>query len=138
MIEFTSPSAPGSSGENFSNKENEGDLLAFVGPIVKAEVDTKMGPAIVAQPQRIDNIDTGAVYTEAWVFGVVIVGQLTDTPGDVFLGRLGRGVAGEGRSAPWILEDPTEADRAAATAFYDQPRTTHRDRAAAAAADEPF
>ena len=136
-MQFTAPAAPGS-GENFSNKDNEGDLLAIHGPIVKAEVDTKMGPAIVAQPQRIDNIDTGAVYTDAWVFGVVIVGQLTDTPGDVFLGRLGRGVAGEGRSAPWILEDPTEADRAAATAFYDQPRTTHRDRAAAAAADEPF
>ena len=136
MIEFTAPAAPGSSGENFNNQENEGDLLALFKP-EKAEVETRMGVATIAKTERIDNIDTGVSYTDAWVFGTVIVKQLTDTPGEMFLGRLGRGVASEGRSAPWILEDPTEADRATATAFYDTSRSTHRD-IAAAAAEENF
>jgi hypothetical protein len=61
----------------------------------------------------------GEVFRKTLIFPAVLQLQLGGSigSGDPVLGRLGKGLAKKGQSAPWILEDPTEDDEEVAAAY---------------------
>lgn len=93
-----------------ANREQNGIVTAF-GPADAIDVDLIV----------LDGKDTGE-YPGVLVFQKALQGQLRAKVGTgrYVLGRLGRGQAKAGQSAPWILTDPTEADKNLARAFLDR------------------
>jgi len=63
----------------------------------------------------------GAVYENVLAWGTVLITQLTPRQGSKVCARLAYGTAKAGRSAPYILTDPTDEEKAIALA-YDQQR----------------
>ena len=78
----------------------------------------------------------GSEYVAAFIFPKVLCSQLAPSVGGKpVLGRLGRGTAKPGQSAPWMLTAPTEGDIAVAQKF-DAYKATQV--ATVAAADSPW
>jgi len=119
MSRFAKPAAP-SATSGFRIAENEGNLLVFEAPIGRESVETQNGDRDVAIPARVHNVDTGESWTEPYLFGAVVVPQLTTGPDGDLLGRIVKGEAQPGKSAPWILEDPNADDELKAEAFMDR------------------
>lgn len=100
----------------------EGALL-LVKPTSKEEaISTAFGPAdaIVADVVVLDGKDAAAEpYTDVYIFQKALQGQLKAKVGTgrFVLGRLGRGTAKAGQSAPWLLQDPTEDDKKTARVY---------------------
>lgn len=100
----------------------EGSLL-LVKPTSKEEgISTSFGPAdaIVADVVVLDGEEANAdPYTDVYVFQKALQGQLKAKVGTgrYVLGRLGKGTAKPGQSAPWILQDPTEQDKDTARTY---------------------
>lgn len=103
------------------------------------EIPTTFGPArpIRADVYVLDGVHKGAEYLDTLVFPKVLIGQLRTSVGSRVLGRLGRGQAKPGQSAPWKLDVATETDRALGERFeaYDRQRQA---AAAPVADEEPF
>lgn len=61
----------------------------------------------------LDGPNAGEEHPGCLVFQKALQGQLRPsiTTGRMVLGRLGRGAAKPGQDPPWILGDPTEADK---------------------------
>ena len=117
--EFATPSAPG--GDPLDMHALLGSLLAFqvtedIEHIQTAftEPGTKTS-AVRADVYVLDGPHTGMTRKDALIFPRVLQGQLRPSLGKKVLGRLARGEAKKGQSAPWILNAPTDADLAAAT-----------------------
>lgn len=102
------------------------------------EIQTTFGPAqpIRADVYVLDGAHKADQYVDALIFPRVLIGQLRGSIGAKVLGRLGRGVPKAGQSAPWKLEQATEADRAIGERFEQY----HAERVAATTLvdDEPF
>ncbi|MEU8186044.1 hypothetical protein [Micromonospora carbonacea] len=81
-------------------------------------INTAFGPAdaTVVDLVVLDGPSAGQEHPGVLVFQKALQGQLRPKVGTgrMVLGRLGRGVAKPGQSAPWILGDPTEQDKQAA------------------------
>ena len=73
-----------------------------------------------------------AAIRDTLIFPRILVSSLKPNVGKVVLGRLGKGVAKPGQSAPWTLSAPTEDDIAVARK-YDAYKATQ-----VAAQDAPF
>lgn len=114
-IRITGPaSRPG-----FNKEEHEKDLLVFIHPASEM-MDTAYGESEAARCAYVACLDHFDAYTDVIVFGRALVPRLVDADdGAVVVGRLVRGEAKPGRSAPWLLEDPTEQDLATAQSFMD-------------------
>jgi hypothetical protein len=80
----------------------------------------------------LDGPHAGEHHPGSYVYQKVLQGQLRPSigTGRMVLGRLGLGVAKPGQSAPWILADPTDADK--------QKARDHLVKAPAAANKPPF
>jgi hypothetical protein len=84
----------------------------------------------------LDGANKGTKHDDTLLFPKVLQGQLKSSAGGKrVLGRLGKGEAKPGQSAPWKLTAPTEDDIATARK-YDAYILTQQ--APAAATDEPF
>jgi hypothetical protein len=96
----------------------DGALLLITPTELREGIQTVHGPsdAIVCDVAVLDGQDAGTEQTGVMVFPKVLQGQLKAKVGTgrMVLGRLGRGVAKPGQSAPWVLGDPTEQDKAKA------------------------
>ena len=103
----------------FTVKDNDGSLIIAQAPIGRETVTTQHGEAEVAIVSKLHNVDTGEVFDDAWFFGKVMVPQLTTGADGDILGRIGKGEAQPGKSAPWTLEDPTDDDVLQAEAYMD-------------------
>lgn len=109
-----------SSGARITDFE---DSLLLIKPVAKEdEIPTSFGPAdaIVADVVVLDGKQASAdPYTDVYIFQKALQGQLKAKVGTgrYVLGRLGKGTAKPGQSAPWILTDPTEADKEGARVF---------------------
>jgi hypothetical protein len=113
--EFASPaSSTGIKWEDF-----KGSLLLFTVSSVEADIKTSFGDtdAIRADVTALDGAHAGESYTDTLVFPRVLQSQLRPNVGKKVLGRLGQGQAKPGQSAPWMLTDATDEDRAVATAY---------------------
>jgi len=98
--------------------EFDGALLLITPTELREAIQTVHGPsdAIVCDVAVLDGRDAGTEQTGVMVFPKVLQGQLKAKigTGRMVLGRLGRGQAKPGQSAPWVLGDPTEQDKATA------------------------
>jgi hypothetical protein len=77
------------------------------------EMQTSFG---VATPIRsdvavLDGALKGTVYADALIFPRVLQGNLRGAIGEMVIGRLGKGTAKLGQSAPWVLDAATDADK---------------------------
>lgn len=93
----------------------EGMLLLLSPSEYREGIATSFGPAdaVVTEIAVLDGGYAGEKHGGVMVFQKALMGQLRPKVGTgrMVLGRLGRGVAKTGQSAPWILQDPTDADK---------------------------
>lgn len=110
----------------------EGELLLVAPKEFKEGVLTSFGPAdyVEADVTVLDGQHKGEHHGAVRMFQKQLIGQLRPKVGTgrMVLGRLGRGEAKAGQSAPWVLKDPTEDDKNKARQHLD---------AAKAAEDRP-
>lgn len=99
----------------------DGSLLLITPTAVQEGIATAFGPAdaTVVDLVVLDGPHAGEQHSGVLVFQKALQGQLRPKVGTgrMVLGRLGRGTAKPGQSAPWILGDPTEQDKQAARAY---------------------
>lgn len=99
--------------------ELKGSLL-LVEPIsVEAGIPTAYGEAnaVKANVIVLDGDLAETSYTETLIFPKVLQSQVKPRIGSKVLGRLGQGQKKPGQSAPWMLLDATEPDKATARAY---------------------
>jgi hypothetical protein len=114
---YESPGAPG--GDKLPLGDLEGALIRVDVVEALTGVTTSFG---VSDPIRcnVAALD-GALKAQTWddtlVFPKVLASQLRGSVGKVVLGRLGRGTAKPGQSAPWLLSAPTGEDIAVAQKY---------------------
>jgi hypothetical protein len=93
----------------------ENCLLLITPTGTQEGVNTAFGAAdaTVVDLVVLDGPSAGQQHPGVLVFQKALQGQLRPKVGTgrMVLGRLGRGVAKPGQSAPWILGDPTEQDK---------------------------
>lgn len=113
MSTFAKPAAP-SAGIQWG--DHKGALLLIEPDSFEAQVQTSFGPAdaVKATVTVIDGEHSGAIYADTLIFPKLLVSQTKSQIGAKVLGRLGQGQAKPGQSAPWLLNEATEADIAAA------------------------
>jgi hypothetical protein len=113
--------APATGGDQFRNADHEGDLIVLtVKGTGRETFDNGESEFIIADITVVEpdpaNRDTSAgdTFDDAWVFGRVLFGQLKRKVGRTFVGRIVKGQAQKGRSAPWQLDpvSPEETQRA--------------------------
>ncbi|TDC52860.1 hypothetical protein E1281_18405 [Actinomadura sp. KC345] len=111
--------APASGGVKIT--EFEGQLLLLTPTAHEQEIPTAYGPAdaVTTTIAVLDGDGAGDEHTDVKVFQKALMGQLRPKIGSgrMVLGRLGRGTAKPGQSAPWLLADPTEQDKQVARDF---------------------
>jgi len=117
-------------------KDLHGALVIVRPTGFEEKVPTTFGAndAVRAQVTAVDGPKAGEVWEDVLIFPRVLVSQLRSKIGGQVLGRVGQGVAKSGQSAPWRLEDPTDADKRAASEFVARQRATSFDKPAAAPA----
>ena len=107
---FTAPAQPGGgiTWETFN-----GCLLVLDVHGVERDVQTTYGAsdAVKVTVHVLDGPEAGTSVPNTLVFPKVLRSQLEQQVGERVLGRLGQGNKKPGQNPPWILEDPTEADR---------------------------
>lgn len=107
--------APETGGDKFTNADHEGELIVLaVKGTGKDTFDNGETEFIIADITVVDGANAGEQYEDAWVFGRVIFGQLKRKVGRTFVGRINKGQAQKGKSAPWQLDpvNPEETQRA--------------------------
>lgn len=111
---------PGSSsGVVWADLENR---LLLITPHEKdVVINTSYGEstAVRADVVVLDGPDSPEEHLDTLVFPRVLQGQIKSNAGTgrMNLGRLGKGIAKPGQSAPWMLGDPTDADKSVARAY---------------------
>jgi hypothetical protein len=125
---------PSSGGDKFPLEDLKGALLLISVHELVPEMQTSFGPAtpIRADVAVLDGARKGEVFTDALLFGKLLQAALRGSVGEMVIGRLGRGIAKAGQSAPWILEAATDADKAVGERYLAHVT------AQAAVAEEPF
>lgn len=115
MDQFDSPAS------GIKITEFEGMLLLCSPTEQRENINTTFGAAdaVVTDLTVLDGKDEGQQHSGVLVFQKQLQGQLRPKigTGRMVLGRLGRGVAKAGQSAPWVLQDPTDADKAKAREY---------------------
>lgn len=111
--------APGSaSGVKW---EDLNGRLLLVQPLAEErDIPTAFGAAsaVRANVTVLDGPTAGEEYADTLIFPKVLQSQVKGNCGSgrFNLGRLGKGNAKPGQSAPWMLGDPTDADKETARA----------------------
>lgn len=107
--------------------EFEGSLLLLTPTAEQKAINTMYGPAdaIETRVMVLDGKDAGVEHQGVLIFQKALQGQLRPKigTGRMVLGRLGRGTAKPGQSAPWILTEPTEQDKTTARAHLNHNAT---------------
>lgn len=108
---------PGGGGAGYKFTEFEGELL-LIKPLERDVISTEISAetnTIRCDVVRLEN--ENEQVEDMLVFQMALLrtlGRVLDGPNDWVLGRLGRGTAKKGKSAPWILTKPDEDDVAVA------------------------
>lgn len=104
---------PGTPGGGFKPSEHVGELLLIAVSSIEEGIVTSAGVTTATRGDVVvlDGDQAGEQFDDTLIFGKVLVGQLRSRVGQKVLGRLGQGKAKSGQTAPWVLEDPSDADR---------------------------
>jgi hypothetical protein len=93
----------------------DGQLLLITPTGHEQGISTAYGPAdaVDCTVVVLDGADAGQSFDGVRIFQKALQGQLRPKVGTgrMVLGRLGKGTAKPGQSAPWLLAEPTEADK---------------------------
>ena len=105
--------SPGTGGDRIHWDDVIDTLLLFTVHSVERGIDTSFGEAdaVKCDIAALDGDHKAETWEGALVFPRVLQSQLSGKVGGMVLGRLGKGEAKPGQSAPWKLDDPTDADR---------------------------
>lgn len=97
----------------------KGSLILFKVKGFEPAIKTVHGdsPAVAADVVVLDGEQEGTEYLDTLVFPKVLQSQIKPRMGGMVLGRLGQGEKKPGQSAPWMLSEATEADKATARAY---------------------
>ncbi len=120
MTNYAMPASPGTSEDGLpALAELLGVLLRIEVLEAVASMETSFGPAspVRANVVALDGANKGTAWPDSLIFPRVLVSQLKPSVGQVVLGRLGKGSAKPGKSAPWLLEAPTAEDIAVAQRY---------------------
>lgn len=133
--EYADPTS--GSGDKLPLNDLNGALLRIEVLEALSDVQTSFGPAnpVRARVIPLDGEHKKTVFDDALIFPRVLVSQLKGNVGKVVLGRLGKGQAKPGQSAPWTLVAASDADKALALKAEAWLATQ---AAAAPANDDPF
>jgi hypothetical protein len=106
-----------SSASGITWADLKGALLLFTVRGIEAEINTVHGPSSAVRSDVVVLDDkgtapTGESFGDTLVFPKVLQSQIKGSVGGMVLGRLGQGEAKKGQSAPWMLSEATEADKA--------------------------
>ena len=119
--DYADPAA--SNGDTFKPAEHNGALLLITGIVQEHDVVTEFGTAnpIRCNIAVLDGDHKADTYNDTFLFGVALINKLKayDGTDKKVLARLGQGDAKPGRSAPWILEPGTDADRETARKYEE-------------------
>jgi hypothetical protein len=129
---------PGTGGDKLPLDELEGCLLLVDVHEHDGEFETTFGRTgmVRADVAVLDGPRKGHRFDDTLIFPKVLQSQLRGSVGEQVLGRLGKGKAKPGQSAPWQLAAADDADKATAERY-----ATHYATTAAAKAvtdEEPF
>ena len=117
--DYADPSA--GNGDAFKPADHKGALLLISNITQVMDVTTEFGVAnpIECNLAILDGEHKGDTYESTYLFGVALINSLKKHHGTAtrVLARLGQGDAKPGRSAPWILEAATDADREVARKY---------------------
>lgn len=117
-FKLSKPSPGG--GDRWSKDDHLDHLMVFAGDLSAQDTETSYGDATAAHCDYIVCVDCPQVWSDQLVFGAALVPRLTGDPdATIIVGRLGQGLAKPGKSAPWTLDDPTDADLAKAEQFLE-------------------
>lgn len=111
-----------SAGGDFWKAADYENRLHLVKPTGSGKEDTSMGESEVIYADIVvldEHGEDHEVFTDAKVFQTGLRGALSGPlrRGTRLVGRLGKGIAKPGKSAPWTFLDATAADKAVAVKF---------------------
>ncbi|MGW4469685.1 hypothetical protein ACWENQ_08430 [Nonomuraea sp. NPDC004354] len=118
-MSFAQPAAPSS---DFKIADYVGHLFLIYPREQRHGVITSNGPAdpIVADVVLLTDPAGPRAETNVLIFQKVLIGSLKNSIGrDPVLGRLGRGIAKPGQTAPYVLDQFNDADAAYATQYLN-------------------
>jgi len=110
---------------NFKLADHEGALLLITPKSLEEDIETAFGESDAIKADIVVLTDTNGKKLKepieelgALIFQRVVIGQLTESIGKRrVLGTIDRGVAKKGQSAPFLIEVPSEDDKAIARAY---------------------
>lgn len=110
--DFAAPAS--SSGIQFD--KIKGSLLVIEPHALETGIPTSFGEkeAVRADVHVLDGDESGETYYDTLIFPRVLITQTKSAIGKKVLGRLGQGVAKSGQQPPWLLQEATAKDQAAA------------------------
>lgn len=120
---MTNPfAAPAAASDGVKWEELNGSLLIIKPTAAETGIKTSYGEseAVRADVYAIDGPQAGSEHADTLVFPKILQSQLKPRIGQVVIGRLGQGNAKPGQSAPWILQDATDADIQTGVAAWEK------------------
>lgn len=120
---FTTPAEL--SSDFFKVADNEGALLIIRPTRFEPGVSTANGAADVLYCDiwAVDGNHAGENWSSAWITQSVLTKQLRPREGQLVLGRIAKGTAQPGKSAPWVLNPPTDEDMKAGAEAWTKVQT---------------
>ncbi len=119
-------SSPAQGGDRIPLDDVNGSLLLFTVRGVEKDIQTSFGPsdAVKCDVAALDGNNKGETWDDTLIFPRVLRSQLASREGGMVLGRLGKGTAKPGQSAPWLLADPTDTDKETGRKYLAHVETT--------------
>jgi len=118
-IQGPAPATTTDNGDRLDWSTLVGSLLLIDVGSLEVGIVTQYGSADAVRCD-VTNLDTGQVWENTLAWGTVLITQLTPRQGQKVCARLAYGTAKAGRSAPYILTDPTPAELAVAHGYVAQ------------------
>jgi len=113
------PSSGGGGTSGFDLTEHIGDSVAYVNNDEHRDVSTRHGVVDrVAVSEYVVCLTHGTVYRDVWTFGKAMAPAILDGTEAVVLGTIGKGDATSGKSAAWLLFDPTDDEVSKAEEWF--------------------
>jgi hypothetical protein len=119
MVNIGKPGGGGGGGTSgYDRNEHLNHLVAYVGNEDRPDVQTRHGVTRAAWSEYVVCLTDNVVFRDHLTFGAVIVPQILDGTEGIVLGTLGKGDASAGKSAAWVLFDPSDEELAEATEWF--------------------
>jgi len=118
--------APAAAGAGIVWADHNGELALIAVHSIEVGIKTAFGDndAIRADVTFLDGPTKGETYSDTLIFPKVLISQLRSRVGQKVLGRLGQGNAKSGQSAPWLLQEASEADKKIGIAYLNNQLTS--------------